>query len=1578
MQGQMYGKKFISILLCVLMTLSVLPVMPAVTADAAAAGTVDVVVFAQDKTNNNTGYFSDVAKYPTTGALTAVCYWNNTHAPYYFDADAENLTELENQCKLGKIKIAYGSADGKTWSEPQELITPQKLCEWGIGVWVSTDGKTIYYDQASATAAGAIPATEARDPGIVAMKDGTLLLTFFTRMPAGTTMHGVTTSTTDAGTYYGGGFAYIMYSTDDGKNWSKPQLIESDFFTKTTAKRGTIACYEDGHILIPLYAMAYNGDTAIDYAVSSIYAKIGDVDNNGDGYNDFVWEAEYADDTEVTGDVTNAANGAVGERLGAFAKGATEAAYGVTTVDGQEVTYALYRPAGDFLVSYDKGQSWTVLGRDVEYGGAFNNPVRLQQPTFSRISVNNKDNDKGELFVTWSGTGVNGGRSVFGKIYTPGEDWNDTNYTLLYENPAGYDMADPTGIELANGELFTLVYDVTAGYVGGVFHNYADVKAGYSYNAAQALPADILTEDFEGYGVTADGTYNSSNPYTTLSYGSSVARSATRIDANNNQYLEMAPSASATAEGSTLGWNYFSPIPRVSGDATVQFDFKFNDSAAATQQMLRMYFAASEYGGYDPFYITLLQNDGTGDVNRLTINYNDKLKKSVDNAFTAGEYHTMKIHRQGEVVYIKVWKKGTTEPDAFTLVHKFASLKTNGYPGFWYGSTASDMGLCIDNIQIRQTNTLTLSQNSANISEPFKLTATLNPAVDGAEIKWSSSNTAVATVSSDGTVTPVAPGSAVITASYNNVIDTCSILIDSVHDELAGTKSELKFIDEDFDDIEGTTYSYTDIWTKHEFGNTIVTENDGNKYLMPSTVINSYPRSNIYVGGQYTLKFDFKMEHLASGTQRLGLIFRDVIAEKEGTKVSDKGYVAIEQSGGSAYVNIMNGGGTTVPAYYNGSTTETTQKYTGCYTPGDGNWYTVKLTKIGDTLYIKLWKRTEAEPGGYLFKAKNATFNCNGLQFQYNRTVNTPICIDNVSLSKHVDFSIVDDGSTALKAAFDRDISAESPTPTVAWSSSDATVATVDGGTLTYLKEGATKITASSYNLTDSVDVKVAKLTYNMNGHGTQIEPQLFRGGTTLTAPTDPTEDGYVFMGWYTDASFTAKFDFASPGSESVTLYARWATDTPTNGTPYGGTAPVIAAEGTTTINAAEKNVDAIGSGGTVYNGDGYYDIRGKVAGEWWTYTVNAAKAGYYKLAVLGSGGYHEANGRFTLAINGNTIVDGTGENTVILPRNGDYPWVSTDPVKAWYYFDDTDKTDIGIVYLSEGEHVIKVTVDVVGKEYGTLFKKFYFTPATDAELAGTPYGGTAPEIKAYGMTVINAAEKNTGAADDGGSVVNYDVYYEIRSTVAGDSWVYTINVPKAGKYNLEVLGSSGYAMSGEDVPGRFSLSIDGTKVTDGTGENPVMMPANGEQTDLSGTNKQLHLIGDDDRVTIGTVDLTEGEHVIKVTVDVPGNTYGIIFKKFYLTSVDRFKAVSHTVADGKAAFTIQGKASGDKMKAILAEYGEGGKLVKARTQDIALTDATEFTKTFDISESGVTSRRLFIFDIAKLIPGLSTPYDVN
>ncbi|MCD1261707.1 S-layer homology domain-containing protein [Paenibacillus athensensis] len=66
-----------------------------------------------------------------------------------------------------------------------------------------------------------------------------------------------------------------------------------------------------------------------------------------------------------------------------------------------------------------------------------------------------------------------------------------------------------------------------------------------------------------------------------------------------------------------------------------------------------------------------------------------------------------------------------------------------------------------------------------------------------------------------------------------------------------------------------------------------------------------------------------------------------------------------------------------------------------------------------------------------------------------------------------------------------------------------------------------------------------AVVSFNSNG-GSAVNSQTVSYNGTASAPASPDKTGYTFAGWYSDSGLTNAFDFTSPITASLTLYAKW------------------------------------------------------------------------------------------------------------------------------------------------------------------------------------------------------------------------------------------------------------------------------------------------------------------------------------------------------------------------------------------------------------------------------------------------------
>ena len=77
-------------------------------------------------------------------------------------------------------------------------------------------------------------------------------------------------------------------------------------------------------------------------------------------------------------------------------------------------------------------------------------------------------------------------------------------------------------------------------------------------------------------------------------------------------------------------------------------------------------------------------------------------------------------------------------------------------------------------------------------------------------------------------------------------------------------------------------------------------------------------------------------------------------------------------------------------------------------------------------------------------------------------------------------------------------------------------------------------------------------VTYEVNG-GSKVDSETVKKDALFTKPKDPSRTGYTFAGWYTDKELTQAYDFATPATSDITLYAKWEKNGATTGNNYSG-----------------------------------------------------------------------------------------------------------------------------------------------------------------------------------------------------------------------------------------------------------------------------------------------------------------------------------------------------------------------------------------------------------------------------------------
>lgn len=153
-----------------------------------------------------------------------------------------------------------------------------------------------------------------------------------------------------------------------------------------------------------------------------------------------------------------------------------------------------------------------------------------------------------------------------------------------------------------------------------------------------------------------------------------------------------------------------------------------------------------------------------------------------------------------------------------------------------------------------------------------------------------------------------------------------------------------------------------------------------------------------------------------------------------------------------------------------------------------------------------------------------------------------PISVTSVSLNKSSLSLTVGDSSSLIATITPSNATNQNLT----WSSSDTTVASVNNGLVTALKTGTATITvktadgAKTASATVTVTAKKHTVTFDSNG-GSAVSKQTVEDGKKATAPSNPTKDGYNFIGWLLN---NVIYDFNTSVTKNITLVASWENQT--------------------------------------------------------------------------------------------------------------------------------------------------------------------------------------------------------------------------------------------------------------------------------------------------------------------------------------------------------------------------------------------------------------------------------------------------
>ena len=167
------------------------------------------------------------------------------------------------------------------------------------------------------------------------------------------------------------------------------------------------------------------------------------------------------------------------------------------------------------------------------------------------------------------------------------------------------------------------------------------------------------------------------------------------------------------------------------------------------------------------------------------------------------------------------------------------------------------------------------------------------------------------------------------------------------------------------------------------------------------------------------------------------------------------------------------------------------------------------------------------------------------------------------------------------------------------------------------------KFTANEYQVSTGTHSSVV-VTYDYNYSGARPTEVEYSPGDSIVYPTNPTREGYLFTGWYTESSCVNKYYFNTEINADMTLYAGWGTASKTynswsiSGNTFTSTGHNHSSSYTLTITAPCKvnvsfNYSVSSESGydwlTIYiNGSQYDRISGSTSGRSYSGTLQAGQ----------------------------------------------------------------------------------------------------------------------------------------------------------------------------------------------------------------------------------------------------------------------------------------------------------------------------------------------------------------------------------
>lgn len=440
-------------------------------------------------------------------------------------------------------------------------------------------------------------------------------------------------------------------------------------------------------------------------------------------------------------------------------------------------------------------------------------------------------------------------------------------------------------------------------------------------------------------------------------------------------------------------------------------------------------------------------------------------------------------------------------------------------------------------------------------------------------------------------------------------------------------------------------------------------------------------------------------------------------------------------------------------------------------------------------------------------------------------------------------------------------------------------------------KEFTLDTTAKTYTVTEP---KVT-VTYDYKGHGTNSSAQVSKYSNQTLSTDEPTAEGFLFAGWYTDAEFTTKAPATFVASSDITFYAKWVEPSPLMGTYVG-----YEIESTTKATSGKKlTIDGFG------NGTGYKDAA---------VTKYDAETGFFVYAGT-KYGYFDAEHKM-IVISYSDSTSSFGSDTYFFFQ--DTATTSSSDIISW----NSNKSRLICFTIGENNTKTYIVLDDSKVYYGATWSAWDANGESTTDFANVDRLKVTVADKEY---VVAKNSKGTFVVTDGNEGTYTSGSDSVRLNGAGVITGTFNGTAITGTYK-EAANDAGYGFDvmTTDKKATYTLSINKGDSTCVIAENRVTITYVNDKVTVESAsvfrNVSTTLYAGDDLAVSGFkfrgwFDNAEFTDAAKTTVTPTDNT--TFYAKYDEAVALTFDYSGYEYESGKTSVTVADKYKNDKVSGI-------------------------------------------------------------